>query len=79
MQLVTVQSSNISQIGFEENQVIALNQKPRNVLRIIFIGGNIFDYYNVEKEIYKGFLDATSKGKYFHQYIKNIYPYEKVN
>jgi hypothetical protein len=79
MKLITVQSTNISQIGFEKNKVMALNQRPINILRIVFAGGNIFDYYNVEKEVYESFLDSESKGKYFHKFIKSQYQYEKVN
>ncbi len=77
MNLVTIQSSNISQIGFEENVSITLNQRPRNVLRIVFTSGDIFDYYNVEKDDYERFLDAKSKGSYFHKFIKGVYVFEK--
>ena len=79
MQLITVQSSNISQIGFEENKIVALNQKPRNILRIIFNTGLMYDYHNVEKDIFNQFLNAKSKGQFFHKFIKDKYPFEKVS
>lgn len=79
MRLITVESSNISQIGFEENYSISFNQVPRNVLRIVFWNGNTYDFYNVEKEVYNSFLDSDSKGSYFHANIKNEYPNEKVS
>ena len=78
MKLVTVESSNISQIGFEEDKVITLNQRPINILRVVFNNGLIYDYYNVEKDIFERFLDSNSKGKYLHEFIINKYQYEKI-
>ncbi|EFF2589528.1 KTSC domain-containing protein, partial [Escherichia coli] len=26
----------------------------------------------------QGLMNASSKGQYFHQFIKNVYPYRKV-
>ena len=77
MKMIKVQSTNIDQIGFKENTKISLNQKPINILRIIFTSGTTYDYYNVLKEDYENFLNAKSKGAYFHRYIKNVYSYEK--
>ncbi|ENZ0267146.1 KTSC domain-containing protein [Escherichia coli] len=28
--------------------------------------------------MYQGLMNASSKGQYFHQFIKNVYPYRKV-
>ena len=53
MNLISVQSSNIAQIGFEINRMNSMNAKPINVLRIVFVNGGIFDYYNVEKKDYE--------------------------
>ncbi len=78
MKLVTVESSNISQIGFEENKTITLNQRPINILRVVFVNGLIYDYYNVEKDVYERFLDAKSKGQFLHKFITKQYQYEKV-
>ena len=79
MQLITVQSSNISQIGFKENITLSFGNPGQSILRIVFTNGLIYDYYNVEREDYERFLDAKSKGQYFHKYIKNVYQYEKIN
>lgn len=79
MDLIAVQSSNIAQIGFEGNRISSLNARPINILRIVFTSGDIFDYYNVEKDDFNRFLDAKSKGQFFHKFIKNVYSYEKVS
>ena len=77
MKMIKVQSTNIDQIGFDEGVKISLNSKPINVLRIIFNSGTTYDYYKVEKNDYENFLNAESKGAFFHRYIKNVYSYEK--
>lgn len=78
MQMISVKSSNIQQIGFEEKSKISLSQKPFSRLRIMFSNGLIYDYYNVSKEVYNSFLKAESIGKYFHANIKEKYNYEKI-
>jgi len=77
MELIKIKSSNIEQVGFEENVKISFNQEPMNVLRVVFNSGYTYDYYKVPKEIYESLLEAESAGMYFHKNIKNKYAYEK--
>ncbi len=77
MDLITVQSSNIRQIGFEEGVIISMGAKPKDVLRVVFTSGLIYDYYNVESDVFERFVHAKSVGSYFHKYIKNNYTFEK--
>ncbi|MGL5149180.1 MAG: KTSC domain-containing protein, partial [Clostridium sp.] len=37
-----------------------------------------YQYSGVNQDIYFGLMNATSHGKYFHAYIKDIYPFRKV-
>ena len=77
MKLVSVTSSNIKQVGFEENQIISFGQESMNVLRVVFSSEEVYDYYRVPKEVYEGLLEAESAGRYFYKNIKNKYTYEK--
>jgi len=77
MELKKVNSSNIEQIGYEENHKITINS-TMPTLRIVFSNGSIYDYYNVPKEIYEDFLKAESIGKYFWAKIKDKYEYERI-
>lgn len=79
MQLISVKSSTIGQIGFESNRISSMNGRPINVMRIVFTSGNIFDYYEVEKIVFEEFIKAESAGKFFHANIKDKYQYEKRN
>lgn len=79
MQLISVKSKTVTQIGFEENTTMSLGSKPINIMRIIFTSGNIFDYYGVDQKVFEEFVKAESVGKFFHANIKNKYQYEKVS
>jgi KTSC domain-containing protein len=60
-EMIDVMSSNISRIGFMEQE---------RVLRIQFESGSIGDYFPVSKIEYELLMGAQSKGKYFARHIK---------
>jgi len=78
MNLIKVNSSNIDQVGFEEDFRISLGSKGMTRMRVVFSNGGQYDYYHIPKEVYDEFLKAKSQGVFFHKNIKNIYNYEKV-
>ncbi len=52
--------------------------KDKSALEIQFAGGDVYRYFNVEKDIYDGLMDSESKGKYFNEVIvKANYKFEK--
>ena len=61
-----VESSNIRSIGWSNN-----------TLEIEFNNG-IYQYLPVDKVIYRTMMDAESKGKYFHEYIKGQFEVKKL-
>ena len=63
-----VSSSNIVSIGYDEST---------ETLEIEFKNG-IYQYYNVPSVIYQQMMEASSKGQFLHQNIKNNYPYSRV-
>ena len=69
MQRQSVSSSNIVAIGYDiETQT----------LEIEFHGGRAYQYYGVPEAMYREIMQAPSKGKFFHSYIRNGYPYSRV-
>lgn len=58
-------SSAITKILYDNNN---------NRLGVVFIQGNkLYEYCNVPQSVFLNFTKASSKGKYFHNNIKNIY------
>lgn len=68
MNMIPVNSSNLSKVGYSNG-----------TLYIEFNSGSLYSYSNVPEHIYNSLLSASSKGKYFHAYIKNSYEFTKLN
>ena len=66
--MIKVESSDLYSIGYENS-----------TLYILFNSGGLYKYMNVDFVVYKELLNTTSKGKFFHQYIKNNYNYQKIS
>lgn len=63
--MVNVSSSAIRSISYNS---------ATGTLTICFTsGGAGYDYYNVPQYVYDRFLQASSKGRYFQQYIREQY------
>ena len=70
MKRVSVQSSNICSIGYDENQ---------SILQVEFNNGSICNYYNVPRVIYRELINAESHGRSLDKHVKKAgFRYEKV-
>lgn len=67
MTTTKVESSNISEIGFDNG-----------TLSVAFKGGNVYTYAQVPSELHDAFLAAESKGKFFAENIKGKFETKKV-
>ena len=67
MEMIPVASSNVYSIGYSNN-----------VLYVRLLSGALYEYYNVNVDIYYAFLNASSKGK-FVRYVLNKYPYKPIH
>lgn len=47
-------------------------------LDVTFVGGKIYRYVGVPLAIYVGFLEAESKGTFFNERIKEVFPFIEV-
>ena len=48
------------------------------ILEIEFDSGAIYQYLDVPAKIHASLMRAESKGRYFNDEIREIYPYEQV-
>ena len=69
MQRYSVTSSNLASVGYDATT---------QTLEIEFLSRSIYQYYNVPENMYTQLRTAGSKGKFFHQYIRNAYPYSRI-
>ena len=69
MERKSVESSNISSIGFDPKT---------KTLEVEFYSGGIYQYSDVPETVYSKFIRAESVGKFFHIHVKKVYKYRKV-
>lgn len=62
-----VYSSNIKSIGWEDN-----------ILEISFNSGGVWQYDGVSDQLYLNLMNASSKGSFFHEYIKDKFSERRV-
>ena len=64
MQMIPVQSSAISAVGFD-----AFTQR----MKIRFLEGGTYTFCGVPAHIFEGFLAASSKGRFYDRHIRGRY------
>jgi hypothetical protein len=69
MDRVPVTSSNLASIGYDEASL---------TLEIEFIGGRVYQYFDVPPAAYAELISADSHGVYFCAYIRNNYRYARL-
>jgi len=65
----SVASTDIKSVGYDP---------ATKILEIEFHSGGIYQYLDVPDVVYSDLMNADSKGKYFHRYVKNVYNHRKV-
>jgi hypothetical protein len=70
MDYVSMSSSLIASVGYDSEAA---------TLAVRFHSGIEYQYFQVPREVYEGFLSASSCGRYYDQYVKRAgYSYAKV-
>ncbi len=67
MQMVPVNSSNLSSVGYENG-----------VLYVSFHHGGLYAYDGVPPHVHRELMAAASHGQYLARYVKGVYPYRKI-
>jgi hypothetical protein len=71
MKRAHINSSVFEQVGYDlEKQILELKFKDA--------GRPVWQYLNLPLRVFRAFMHASSKGKYFVTRIKNKYPEQKV-
>ena len=79
MEMIPVVSSNVKAIGWAGNQLIMDSGIVRDILRVEYLHGAIYDYLNVSKEVYDRLFASESKGSFINREIKPRYQSLRIN
>jgi hypothetical protein len=69
MRRESISSSNISELGYDED---------RRILEVLFHGGSVYQYFDVPPQIYNELRQASSVGQYINANIKGHFRYARV-
>ena len=69
MDRTPVSSSNVASVGYAPESL---------TLEIEFNDGSVYQYFDVPDSEYRGLMEAGSKGKYIHAYIRENYRYTRL-
>jgi len=69
MKRIAVASSNVRSIGYDSET---------RTLEVEFKGGSVYEYYDVEPEVYSEFMKAPSKGRFLWNNIRDVYDYQRI-
>lgn len=69
MNMVPVASSDLASVGYDAST---------KTLYVSFHKGGTYSYSNVPVSVYRGLMNATSKGKYFRANIRTAYAYRRI-
>ena len=69
MEMQPVNSRNIRLVGYDaEGQLLVIE----------FRSGGIYQYSNVPETVHRRLIQASSKGSYFHQAIRDQYSFRRM-
>jgi hypothetical protein len=69
MNPVAVPSSSLAQVDYDSH---------RAILQVVFRDGTAYQYVGVPLRTFHGLLQADSKGAYFNQHIRSLFPHEML-
>lgn len=64
MNRIPVTSTNIAEVGYEEETA---------TLEVVFHHGGAYQYFDVPEIVYRELMSAESKGSYLNHFIRNFY------
>jgi len=82
--LVSIAPETLTQSAEEYSNTTAASgildfEYKSQVLKISFADGNVYEYFDVPKEVYRKLINADSPGRFARRHIFNTYVYRSLN
>jgi KTSC domain len=69
MNRITVASRTVASAGYDD---------PSSTMELEFSEGRVYRYFVVPRSVFDGLLTADSKGRFFQEHIRDVYPFERI-
>ena len=70
MNRITVESRIVATVGYDD---------PSSTMELEFVDGGVYRYFVVPRSVFDDLLAADSIGRFFHEYIRGVYPFERIS
>ena len=70
MRVTAVESTTLVTVSYDD---------ARELLQLEFCSRAVYQYFSVPAAVHQSLLDASSKGRYFNQAIRDHFPYRRVS
>lgn len=64
-----VSSSNVAEVGYDENQ---------RIMEVLFRSGTLYQYFDVPPQIYAELMQSSSVGSYLNSNVKGQFRYARI-
>ncbi len=69
MKRVAIDSSALRSVGYRDDLAL---------LEIEFVSGEVYRYHAVPHSVHRALMNADSRGRYFVEYIRDVYPTTRI-
>jgi len=70
MRDAAVESTTLLKVSYDD---------ARELLQLEFCSRAVYQYFSVPAAVHQALLDASSKGRYFNQFIRNRFPCRRIS
>ena len=70
MRIAAVESTTLLKVSYDD---------ARELLQLEFCSRAVYQYFSVPAAVHQALLDASSKGRYFNQSIRDRFPYRRIS
>jgi hypothetical protein len=69
MNRITVESRTVAAAGYDD---------PSSTMELEFVEGGVYRYFVVPRSVFDALLTADSIGRFFHEHVHGVYPFERI-
>ncbi len=69
MNRITVESRTVASASYDD---------PSSTMELEFVEGRVYRYFVVPRSVFDALLTADSIGRFFHEHIRDVYPFERI-
>ena len=69
MNRITVESRTVASASYDD---------PSSTMELEFVEGRVYRYFVVPRSVFDDLLTADSIGRFFHEHIRDVYPFERI-